>query len=391
MKRVILVIVVIFIALAAYMLLRNNAGLRSKLPLQGVDKDVTVSQNGKPRKPLTNGITATGGYTISLFAENISGARDLQFTPGGTLLVSAPGGGTVFALPDTNDDGVADSAKAVVTGENTPHGLAFFDNKLYVVNNDKVVRYTWDEKNVSATNREEVLTIPAGENHIYRTITLSKDGQMFVSIGSTCNVCIENNPWFNTIITADKDGKNARIYAKGQRNAPFMAIRNSDNTLWATGMGRDYLGDNLPPDEINLIKDNADYGWPYCYGNKVYDTNFNKGSASDCINTVAPVFEIPAHSAPLGITFIDSAQFPQNQQGDLLVAYHGSWNRTIPDGYKVVRMNVEGDTISNAEDFITGFIQDRDVVGRPVDLTFDKSGMLFISDDKVGAVYKVTK
>ena len=155
-------------------------------------------------------------------------------------------------------------------------------------------------------------------------------------------------------------------------------------------MGRDYLGDNLPPEEINIIRDGANYGWPICYGNKIHDDKFdtNQYIRDPCEDSVSPIFEFPAHSAPLGLTFINSPQFLTDWQGDLLVAYHGSWNRSTPAGYKVVRMKVAGNTITGAEDFITGFGQ---ALARPVDLIFDSQGSLYISDDKAGVVYKIIK
>lgn len=163
--------------------------------------------------------------------------------------------------------------------------------------------------------------------------------------------------------------------------------------MWGTENSRDWLGDNAPPDGINIIRDGKNYGWPVCYGNKFHDKNFDpKGEqATYCADTLAPIFEIQSHSAPLGLTFINSKQFPDSQQGDLLVAYHGSWNRTEPTGYKVVRLVVEGNQITKQEDFLTGFLQGSDASGRPVDLEFDKTGSLYISDDKANAVYKIVK
>ncbi|MFI5205702.1 MAG: PQQ-dependent sugar dehydrogenase, partial [Candidatus Paceibacterales bacterium] len=175
---------------------------------------------------------------------------------------------------------------------------------------------------------------------------------------------------------------------------PFIQFNPKTGELWGTEMGRDYLGDNIPPDEINIIREGVNYGWPNCYGDRVADTSFNQDAT--CQFTQSPIYQIPAHSAPLGLTFINSSQFPADWQGDLLVAYHGSWNRTLPTGYKVIHMKVNGNTISGVSDFLTGFIgvgakSGADALGRPVDLTFDKSGNLFLSDDKTGDVYIIQK
>lgn len=140
-----------------------------------------------------------------------------------------------------------------------------------------------------------------------------------------------------------------------------------------------------------IISENGDYGWPTCYGDRIHDTDFDKNVYTEdpCLFTQSPVFKIPAHSAPLGLTFINSKQFPEDWQGDLLVAYHGSWNRSIPTGYKVVRMKVDGNAISGEEDFLTGFLQGNQALARPVDLIFDKAGFLYISDDKAGYIFKI--
>jgi glucose/arabinose dehydrogenase len=212
---------------------------------------------------------------------------------------------------------------------------------------------------------------------------------MYVSLGSRCDVCFEDDPWIGAVISATSEGKNAQVYSSGLRNAVFITINSETDKLWGTEMGRDFLGNNVPPDEINVLEKGKSYGWPVCYGDKVYDTNFGSQTAAYCEKTVAPAYKIPAHSAPLGLTFINSDKFPESWQGDLLVSYHGSWNSSVPVGYKVVRLDVEGQNVTNETDFITGFIDGSQAAGRPVDLIFDEEGYLFLSDDKRGVVYIV--
>lgn len=354
------------------------------------DQMVKIPSRNTPDIPFT----IVKGFVIRTFASGLGNPRDLQYSPGGTLLVSNPNLGTIYALPDKNKDEVADNNIVVISGENRPHGLAFYGNKLYVADVDKVVRYNWDETNLKATKDKILFSLPENNNHNNRTIVFDSNGKMYVSVGSTCNVCNESSDFSATIIISDADGNNPTVFAKGLRNSPFMQFNSKTNELWATEMGRDFLGDNLPPDEINIIKQNNNYGWPNCYGNKIPDTNFNPNAA--CQNTQTPVYQIPAHSAPLGLVFIDSTQFPNDWQGDLLVAYHGSWNRSVPTGYKVVHLKVSGNTITNSADFLTGFISSSaangtDALGRPVDLTFDSLGNLYLSDDKSGNVYIIQK
>lgn len=339
------------------------------------------------------------GFVIHTFATGLGSARDLQMSTGGVLLVSNPSAGQVIALPDANHDGVADSHKVVITDGHHLHGLAFFNNKLYVAQVDRVVRYNWDEGNLTANLDKVLFSLPENSDHNARTITFDKNGQMFVSVGSTCNVCNESSNLSATVLTADADGNNLRVFAKGLRNAPFIQFNPSTNELWGTEMGRDNLGDDVPPDEINIIKDNQNYGWPICYDDRIHDTNFdhNQYLVDPCKDTQPPIFKIPAHSAPLGWTFINSPQFPADWQGDMLVSYHGSWNRSTPIGYKVVHLKVSGNSITNSEDFLTGFLPSGALVGpvqadgRPVDLTFDQNGNLYLSDDKNGSVYIIQK
>lgn len=340
-------------------------------------------------------LTIKSDYSIKVFAKGITGARDLQFSPGGTLLVSSTTVGEVYALPDKNKDEKSNQTKTILTGLNRPHGLVFYGTKLYVAEETKVSRYAWDEQKLEAKFEKKLFDLPKGDRHFTRSIVFDQNGNMYVSIGSTCDVCTESNPLYASILISDSEGKTPKIYAKGLRNSVFMAQNSTSGEIWATEMGRDYLGDNLPPDEINIIKDGKDYGWPLCYGNQVHDTDFDKKAyiqifpQPPCAATEPPVFQIPAHSAPLGLTFIKSDLFPKDWQGDLLVAYHGSTNSTTPKGYKVVHIKMQNGKPTTEEDFITGFIKGKDVSARPVDVAFSPSGSLFISDDKSGNIYKV--
>jgi len=350
------------------------------------EKSATVGE--KPSIPLM----VPQGFSIGVFAKGLGAPRDIIFSEKGTLLASIPRDDKIVALPDKNNDGTADETKNILTGLDNPHGIAFFKGKLYVAEETRVVRYQWDEGTLTATKEKELFSLPKGGNHTTRTIAFKNNGQMFVSLGSTCNVCYEKHEWLAAVITSDENGNNPRLFAKGLRNSVFISINPQTDELWGTEMGRDFLGDNLPPDEINIIKDGKDYGWPVCYGAKIYDRTFNPlpQKASPCEASKAPAYEIPAHSAPLGLTFINSKQFPKEWEGDLLVVYHGSWNRSTPTGYKVVHLEVEGNTVKGASDFLTGFLSDTQALGRPADVVFDSQGSLYVSDDKAGTIYKIT-
>lgn len=247
-----------------------------------------------------------------------------------------------------------------------------------------------------------MFNLPYNGGHNTRSLVFNQKGDLFVTLGSSCNVCGEKDPWLASIIISDAEGNNPRVFAKGLRNSVFLTINPKSDELWATDMARDNLGDDLPADEINIIRENKNYGWPYCFGKNISDSDFiNQTSLAfkiaPCDNRIVelPIFEIPAHSAPLGLTFINSAQFPDSWQGDLLVSYHGSWNRSVPTGYKIVHLKVNGNTITGVEDFLTGFLPEnfangpQSALGRPVDVIFDRQGSLYLSDDKAGVIYKL--
>nr|AKQ03199.1 L-sorbosone dehydrogenase [uncultured Microgenomates bacterium Rifle_16ft_4_minimus_37906] len=337
-------------------------------------------------------LTIAKGFGIGVFADLKGGMpRVLAFDPNGVLFASVPNKGKVVALPDKERDGSSDQTIDVLSGLNQPHGITFDADKLYVAESDKVVRYSYDPNSFSATNREVLFSLPGGGRHTTRTIRIFGD-KLYTSVGSSCDTCIEDNSYRASVLVSDLNGSGLRVFAKGLRNTVFFTFDNQGR-IWGTDMGRDFLGDNLPPDDVNLIEDGKDYGWPYCYGQKVRDSKFKPGEKlSYCTDTVPPKFELPAHVAPLGIAFIESALFPPGDQGSLLVALHGSWNSSTPVGYKIVKLSVFADDIGGMTDFVSGFLLDgKEVLGRPVDLIFNQQGLLFISDDKAGLIYILSK
>lgn len=400
-QKLIFLVIVVFIVGGVLLFKQGVGDIRpALLPPSGKIRQV-VEQ--RPGAPVGFGLNVVGGFEIGVFAGGIENARDLEFSPGGTLLVSSTKQGKVFALPDKDNDGRADEVKPVLLGLARPHGLVFWNGKLFVAEESRVVRYFWDEEKLEAKQDKVLFSLPGSQGgHFTRSIVFDKNGRMFVSVGSTCNVCNEKHEWLAAIVVSDAEGNNPRLFAEGLRNSVFMAVSSVTGQLWATEMGRDHLGDDLPPDEINIVQEGRDYGWPFCYGARVYDLNFSDRPYKEtpCRATEAAAYEIAAHSAPLGLVFINSPQFPEEWQGNLLVSYHGSWNRSTPIGYKVVRLEVEGDKVVGEEDFITGFVSSNaeggllagnQAHGRPVDLVFAKDGSLYVSDDKAGVVYKVVK
>ena len=334
------------------------------------------------------------GFHIEVFAQ-AAGARMLTFSPGGVLLVTESEEGKVVALPDPKHSGRAERAAMVLTDLNNPHGITFHDGKLYIAEINAVRRYDWDESQLRATNGQKIIDLPgSGGGHSTRTI-LFANGKMFVAAGSSCNVCVESDPRRAALTEYNEDGSGQRVFASGLRNAVGLAINPKTNTIWATDNGRDWLGDNLPPDEVNDLNHGGNFGWPYCYGNRVPDRSQSK--SYDCSKTVAAKVEIQAHSAPLNLIFYTADMFPSEYRNNMFVSLHGSWNRSVPTGYKVVRVKLDdnGQPQGALEDFITGWLRPGQTrkgtwMGRPVGLAVGPEGAMYISDDAAGVVYRVT-
>ena len=342
-------------------------------------------------------LKAPPGFHISVFAEEVDGARMMAFSPGGVLLVSESGEGKVVALPDPKHAGKAERTVNVLSGLNEPHGLAFYEGKLYVAENDKVRRYDWDEANLRASNPKPLADLPGSGGHSTRSLVFH-GSKMYVASGSSCNVCIEKDPRRAAVVELNPDGSGQKIFAKGLRNAVGLALNPKTDTVWATVNGRDMLGDDLPPEVIvDLGNDGGDFGWPYCYGDRVPDSKFTKPGDNRCKNVIAPKVQMQAHSAPLGLAFYEGSEFPAEYRNNIFVAFHGSWNRSVPTGYKVVRVKLDdkGQPQGGAEDFITGWLAPGETkkgrwMGRPVGIVFGSDGAMYLSDDAGGVIYRIT-
>ncbi len=339
-------------------------------------------------------------FSISIFAKGLGSPRVMAFDPEGNLLVSIPSQGRVVALPDKDKDCVADAVVTVIDGLNRPHGLAFRcapECRLYIAEEDRVNVYFYDQKKLKAVKEKKIADLPSGGNHVTRTLLFlpkPHDDQLLISVGSSCNVCVEKDWRRAKVLVVDAEGGSLKPFASGLRNAVFMTIHPRTKKVWVTEMGRDWLGDNLPPDEINIIEQGRNYGWPFCYGKHVHDMDFYPSKTNPCHEpeTVPSFIDIPAHSAPLGLAFFPEEGWPKEFRNDLLVAYHGSWNRRIPTGYKIVRYQLDREgRYLGVKDFITGWlIKDATALGRPVDIIIRPGGTIFVSDDKAGVIYRIS-
>ncbi len=399
MKKLIILIVVVVAGLGIFYW-RNLRGIGPAVRPPPADITKLVPEKPQtPRDTNTTGmpLTLPPGFSISIFAKGLGAPRDITISPVDLLLASIPSQERIVALPDMEQDAVADEVVTVAQGLNRPHGIALHCVEpqpcdLYVAETDSLTKFTIDLNAFTVSNRKEVARLPTSGNHWTRTIYLAPDNKgLLVSMGSSCNACNEKDPRRAAISYFDFTTQTLRPYANGLRNSVFMTMR-PGNQIWATEMGRDLLGDDTPPDEINIIAENKNYGWPICYGKNIHDTQFDKNVyiRDPCTDKTPSRVDLPAHSAPLGLIFIPiDDRWPRVWWGDLLVAFHGSWNRSVPTGYKVVRIDLdEAGNYLGTYDFITGWLTEKGALGRPVDLLVDP-GRLFISDDKAGVIYLV--
>lgn len=343
------------------------------------------------------------GWKISIFAEGLINPRVIIKDNAGHLLVSVPSEGRVVAIK-AGIDGQPGTVKSLAENLNSPHGLAFLCKntcKLYIAETDKINVYDYDSSNPALSNKQKIADLSGGGNHFTRTLGFAPNGRLYVSIGSDCNVCVEADPMRAKIFSMNPDGSDFKEAARGLRNSVFF-VWDKNGKMWSTEMGRDLLGDNIPPDEINIIEDGnpstglrvKNYGWPICYGKNIHDTEFDKNTyiRNPCMEPfeTPSLIDIQAHSAPLGLAFSEDT-WPSDYVGNLFVAFHGSWNRSVPTGYKVVRykFDASGNPLP-AADFITGWLKDDGgVYGRPVDILAESNGRMYISDDKAGVIYLV--
>jgi len=337
------------------------------------------------------------GFTISILDKDIPGARVMVFDKLGNIWVSQTGQGKISKIILNN--GEVQSQEVIWSGLKNPHGLALDPedpNILYIAEETKISKVSIYP---TIGKFEKIIDLPKGGRHFTRTLGFGPDKRLYVSIGSTCDTCNEPDPRNASIYSLNKDGSDFKQLAKGLRNSVFFIWNKNDGKIWATEMGHDYLGDNTPPDEINTFDIKSpivlNYGWPVCYGNNIHDTNFDKNTyiRNPCMMPfeIPSYFDIQAHSAPLGLDFVPDnySSWPKEYQHSLIVAFHGSWNRTVPTGYKVVRFILDDkEKILKQEDFITGWLTPNGAIGRPVDIVFNNNA-LYITDDKAGTIYKV--
>lgn len=371
--------------IASYTRLTSEPG-PTAIPLPSIEDEIQRQVINPPEKP----ISLPPGFGISVYADELDDPRMIELGPDGHLYVAERGAGRILRFPDRNGDGLLDRVEVAASGLIRPSSLDFYqDGSLFVGETRRIVRLSDPDGDGVYQEVEEVIAgLPAG-GHSTRTVLFSPDFQsLFVSIGSSCNVCLEEDERRAAIVRYNPDGSDPKIFARGLRNAVGITFRPGTGELWATNNGRDFLGDDLPPDAVYMIEEGKDYGWPRCHVGRIIDPEF--GAPGVCENVPPALVEIQAHSAPLGLEFYGGDRFPREYQGDLFVALHGSWNRSVPVGYKVIRIPISADGVPGpAEDFAVGWLIGGSAWGRPVDLASGVDGSLYLSDDAGGKIYRI--
>ena len=366
-----------------------------KLP-QGVD--VTSSTFRSERRDFTEEylyrLQTPVGFDVSVFATGLGRPRMMVVAEDGTLYITRRSN-DVVALKDTDGDGKSDKMKVVVKDLPQVHGIALRGNQVYLATPAEVWLSERTDNGSLAPPRRIAERLPNGGQHSSRTLSIGPDDMLYVNVGSTCNNCMEVNRESATMQRMALDGKSRSMFAKGLRNTLGFSWHPQTREMWGMDHGTDFLGNDVPPEELNRLIEGKDYGWPRCFGQQRIDPTRDKPEGMTreafCAKTEAAVLDFPAHSSPLGFVFYTGGQFPAEYRNDAFVALHGSWNRNPPSGFKVMRIKFENGKAMRFEDFLSGFLLENGAAqfGRPAGLAIAKDGALLISDDANGVIYRV--
>ncbi len=332
------------------------------------------------------------GFVINIYADGVPNARAMALGESGTLFVGSRRAGNVYALVDRDGDGRADRRFLIDEGLRAPTGLAFRAGALYVAAVSRVLRYDAVEARLDDPPDPVVVTdtLPTDRHHGWKYLAFGPDGKLYVPVGAPCNVCERPDP-YAAILRMDTDGGGREVFARGVRNSVGFAFHPETGDLWFTDNGRDHLGDDSPPCELNRAPtEGMHFGFPYCHAGVIADPEY--GGARDCAEFTPPAQALGPHVAPLGMAFYTGDLFPEEYRGDVFIAEHGSWNRSRKIGYRVTRVVL--DDSGNAVDylpFVEGWLQGERNWGRPADVLVMPDGALLISDDQGGIIYRVSR
>ncbi len=330
------------------------------------------------------------GFEIKIYASGVKGARSMALSPKQTLFVGTRGEGKVYAVVDRNKDNNADEVITLAEGLNVPNGVAFRNGSLYVAEIDRVLRFDNIETRLYDPPAPLVVNdkFPKDGHHGWKFIRFGLDGKLYVPVGAPCNICEPDGNRYAVIMRMNPDGSRLEPFARGIRNSVGFDWHPETKELWFTDNGRDWLGDDLPPDELNRVpRSGMHFGYPYCHGGDIADPEY--GHKRKCSEFVPPVVKLGPHVAALGMRFYTGEMFPSKYRG-IFIAQHGSWNRSTPIGYRVMQVHIENNREISYESFAEGWLQGRHAWGRPVDVLVMPDGALLVSDDYADVIYRIS-
>lgn len=359
-------------------------------------KEVLLVQYDEPKSQLPiEKLRLPDGFKIEVYADNIDGARSMAMGDDGTLFVGTRNENTVYAIQDRDKDFRADNVIVLDTTYEMPNGIAYKNGSLYVAEVGRLLRYDNIEADLNNPTEPTVVydDYPTEFHHGWKYIAFGPDDKLYVPVGAPCNICDSTvtDKRFSTITRMDADGSNREIYAQGVRNTVGFTWHPETKEMYFTDNGRDMLGDDIPPCELNRVTEAGQhFGYPYCHGGIIKDPEF--GDRRPCSDFVAPVKALGAHVAPLGVKFYTGDMFPEKYKQYAFIAEHGSWNRSKKVGYKIALVQLEDGKAVGYETFLDGWLDEeaQERFGRPVDMLFLEDGSLLISDDFGDAIYRVT-
>jgi glucose/arabinose dehydrogenase len=339
-------------------------------------------------------IQLPSGFEITLFADKVPNARSLALGPEGTVFVGTRTEGNVYAVRDRNGDHRADEVVTVAEGLHMPNGVAIRGRDLYVAEVSRILRFeNIEEQLKDDTHRATHVVVnadfPEDEHHGWKYIAFGPDDRLYVPVGAPCNVCRRQDPRYASIMRMTPDGTELEIFARGIRNTVGFDWNPKTRVLWFTNNGRDWMGDELPPDTLHRAPEKGlHFGFPYCHGGDIPDPQF--GEKRSCDEFTPPAIKLGPHVAALGMKFYTGKMFPPAYHGRIFIAEHGSWNRSVPIGYRITQVRVEGNNATKYEVFAQGWLQGATAWGRPVDILVMPDGALLVSDDRAGVIYRIS-
>ncbi len=349
----------------------------------------TLAAGAREALPLGE-ITLPAGFHLAVYSADVPNARSMALSPSGVLYVGTMNAGKVYAVVDADKDGVADKVYTIASGLNMPNGVAARDGALYVAEVGKVWRYDDIDRRLADPPTPALVRgdFPTERHHGWKFIRFGPDGLLYVPVGAPCNIC-EPDARHAAIFRMKPDGSGLEMYAKGVRNTVGFDWHPVTKELWFTDNGRDMLGDDLPPDELNhATRQGQDFGYPYCHAGDIKDPDY--GDKHPCSDFTPPAAKLGPHVASLGLRFYTGRMFPAKYRHQIFIAEHGSWNRTRKIGYQVIVATLDGQGhVTGTEPFATGWLQGEKAWGRPVDVQVMPDGALLVSDDLAGAIYRI--